>query len=130
MVLGFAILVAGGLLLEAGISGRSLRDVVLNLATANHRLKVDLPTASAIGSGEGSAPTNNDFLNSVLGETGGVKGKTPKGVIDSIVIPIAKKHGWRGSAATIAAANAVHGPTTTGGRSDHQGPPSKAWAGD
>ena len=31
---------------------------------------------------------------------------------------------------SVRAANAVHGPTISGGRSDHQGPPDVAWAAD
>lgn len=132
MVLGFAVLAAGGLLLEAGISGRSLVDVVRGLATANHRLKIKIPAEQTTGAaaGEGPSPTGDDFVDSILGATGGLKGKSPKGAIESVIIPIAKKHGWRGNAATIVAANAVHGPTKSGGRSDHQGPPSQRWAGD
>lgn len=55
---------------------------------------------------------------------------TPKTVIDKIVLPIARSHGIHVTPASVAAANSRHGPTVSGGRSDHQGPPDKAWAAD
>ena len=55
---------------------------------------------------------------------------TPKHVVDTIVLPIAASCGINVSAATIAVWNARHGPTSTGLRSDHQGPPDLAWAAD
>lgn len=125
MVTGFALLVAGGLLLEAGISGRTLADTIRGLATASHRVKLKLPDARPLGGG-----TPEDFLDSVLGSTGGATGKTPKQFIDRVIVPIARKHGWTGSAATISASNRVHGPTASGGLSDHQGPGDERWAGD
>jgi hypothetical protein len=59
-------------------------------------------------------------------------GLNPKQIIDKFVVPLARKHHMATgiSPAGIAAANARHGPTTSGGRSDHQGPPSYAWASD
>jgi peptidoglycan hydrolase-like protein with peptidoglycan-binding domain len=55
---------------------------------------------------------------------------SPKHVIDTIALPIAASCGIHVSAATIAVWNARHGPTSTGLRSDHQGPPDFAWAAD
>lgn len=55
---------------------------------------------------------------------------SPKDVIDKFILPIAQGHGCTDTAATVEAANAVHGPTTRGTRSEHQGPPSQAWAAD
>jgi hypothetical protein len=61
---------------------------------------------------------------------------SPKDVIDNAVLPIGrhfKAHAADGSPLTpanVARMNASHGPTSTGGRSDHQGPPSQAWAAD
>lgn len=57
-------------------------------------------------------------------------GMTPKQVIDQIVLPIARECGVNRSVAQNDAANAAHGPTTTGGTSDHQGPSSVRWAAD
>jgi hypothetical protein len=57
---------------------------------------------------------------------------TPEQIIDTCVVPLAQKHGMvtGTSPGAIAAANARHGPTVSGSRSDHQGPPSVAWASD
>ncbi|WP_157260899.1 hypothetical protein [Patulibacter minatonensis] len=55
---------------------------------------------------------------------------TPKSIIDTIVLPVARKHGINVSAASVTAANGRHGPTVNGTRSMHQGPPSVAWAAD
>lgn len=58
------------------------------------------------------------------------KGMTPKEVIDKIVLPIARECGVRVTVLENDAANARHGDVLGGGRSDHQGPPSAAWASD
>ena len=60
----------------------------------------------------------------------GVIEGTPKHIIDQIVLPIAQQSGVHRTPAENDAANARHGPTNTGGRSDHQGPPNVAWAAD
>ena len=65
-----------------------------------------------------------------LSDQGGAVGGTAKDVIDFYVLPIARENGVNITAAQVTAANAVHGPTATGGRSDHQGPPETAWAAD
>lgn len=59
-----------------------------------------------------------------------VKG-SPKAVIDTIVVPIARRHAIDVTAASVAAANAAHSVlTTSGNRSDHKGPPNVSWAAD
>jgi hypothetical protein len=61
---------------------------------------------------------------------------SPQGIIDEMVLPIGRKWGAHTSAGlkltsdNVAAANAVHGPTSRGTQSDHQGPPNQAWAVD
>lgn len=55
---------------------------------------------------------------------------TPRDVINKVVLPLARSHGINVTPASVDAANARHGPTVSGGRSDHQGPPSQAWAAD
>lgn len=55
---------------------------------------------------------------------------TPKEIIDNIVLPIARECGVNRSVEENDAANATHGPTVSGGTSDHQGPPSVRWAAD
>jgi hypothetical protein len=59
-------------------------------------------------------------------------GMSPKNIIDTIVVPIAQKHGMVTGIdpQAIVTANAAHGPTVSGGTSDHQGPPEFAWASD
>ena len=57
-------------------------------------------------------------------------GLTPKQVIDKFVLPLARANGINVTPASVDAANARHGPTVSGTRSDHQGPPSYAWAAD
>jgi len=55
---------------------------------------------------------------------------SPKEIIDSVVAPLARSNGINVTAASVAAANGRHGPTVSGTRSDHQGPPEQAWAAD
>jgi peptidoglycan hydrolase-like protein with peptidoglycan-binding domain len=55
---------------------------------------------------------------------------TPKHIIDTVVLRIAAECGIHRSPAENDAANARHGTTVSGGRSDHQGPPAVAWAAD
>lgn len=55
---------------------------------------------------------------------------TPKAIIDTVVLPIARQAGVPRTVAENDAANAVHGPTSSGGLSDHQGPPDQRWAAD
>jgi hypothetical protein len=55
---------------------------------------------------------------------------TPKHIVDTIALPIARSCGINRTTAENDAANARHGLTVTGGRSDHQGPPTVAWAAD
>lgn len=57
-------------------------------------------------------------------------GMTPKQIIDTIALPIANRDGVRVTPESVDAANAVHGPTKGGSRSDHEGPPDVAWAAD
>jgi hypothetical protein len=57
-------------------------------------------------------------------------GATAKQVIDMVVLPICNANGITLTPAEVEAANATHGPTVSGGRSDHQGPPDVAWAAD
>jgi hypothetical protein len=69
----------------------------------------------------------------VCPESGGPDGPitgTPKEIIDTIVLPIANANGITRTIDQNDMANAMHGPTVNGGRSDHQGPPDVAWAAD
>jgi len=62
--------------------------------------------------------------------TGPVPSGSAKRVIDDIVLPIARRNGIDRTAAVNDAANRRHGPTVSGGTSDHQGPPEVRWAAD
>lgn len=63
------------------------------------------------------------------GEMGTYSG-TAEDVVNE-VIDYAHSHGFPAvTRETVRAANATHGPTVSGGRSDHQGPPATAWAAD
>jgi peptidoglycan hydrolase-like protein with peptidoglycan-binding domain len=55
---------------------------------------------------------------------------SPKHIIDAIVLPICRSCGIARTTADNDAANAAHGATVTGSLSDHQGPPTRAWAAD
>lgn len=61
---------------------------------------------------------------------GGAIDGSPKQIIDTVVLPLSRAVGVPRSVAENDAANERHGPTTSGGRSDHQGPPDEAWAAD
>lgn len=65
------------------------------------------------------------------GENGmGVYAGTAEDVVNEVVF-YAQKNGFPDiSPASVKAANAEHGPTVDGTRSDHQGPPATAWAAD
>lgn len=89
---------------------------------------------SGTGTG-GSAPTGTPGSPADPGEIEG----TPKHIIDTVVIPLALQiypkflaGGGTGllTPEHVATANAGHGPTNRGTRSDHQGPAGYAWAAD
>ena len=61
---------------------------------------------------------------------GGRSRSTPRNVIDLDIVPLATQLGFQVSSGTIAAANRRHGPTVSGGRSDHQGSGKDTWAAD
>lgn len=55
---------------------------------------------------------------------------SPKAIIDTVVIPLANENHINVTPESVKEANDRHGPTNTGNRSDHQGPPETAWAAD
>jgi hypothetical protein len=55
---------------------------------------------------------------------------TPKHIIDAYALPIARANGVAITVDSVTAANARHGHTQGGNRSDHEGPPAFAWAAD
>jgi Transglycosylase SLT domain len=75
--------------------------------------------ALRIGIPDGSAP----------GSLGALAG-SPSSIVNSVVA-YAHNHGFPNvTAESVRLANATHGPTVSGRRSDHQGPPDVAWAAD
>lgn len=140
MTPGIALLVIGGILLVSGWKNQSLSAVFDG---------TDEKDAS--GAVPVVAPIDSTTINPATGNTLTVPGslgtmpmgvasplgplsrfKTAEGLITSIVLPLARRNKMvTGRNATmVRAANATHGPTVSGGRSDHQGPPKVAWATD
>lgn len=71
-----------------------------------------------------------DVVEGQLDSTGGPIKGSPRQIINEIVLPIAREEGINITVAENDAANARHGPTNSGGTSDHQGPPDVRWAAD
>ena len=70
-----------------------------------------------------------DCASAAPGSLGDLAG-TPEQIVNGVVA-YAHEHGFPNvTAETVRVANAAHGPTVSGGRSDHQGPPEQAWAVD
>jgi hypothetical protein len=64
-------------------------------------------------------------------QAGGDISGSPKDVIDSVVLPIAREAGIQVTAESVKEANARHSHNTADGNtSDHAGPPEHAWAAD
>jgi len=77
------------------------------------------PVGDVAGCGVPTAP----------GSLGALEG-APEQIVNRVVA-YAHDHGFPPvTADTVRSANAVHGATVSGGRSDHQGPPDFAWAAD
>jgi hypothetical protein len=63
------------------------------------------------------------------GEMGVLEG-TPEDIVNQVVDYAHQELGFPCTPSSVKAANATHGPTTSGGTSDHQGPPNVRWAAD
>lgn len=120
----------GGVMIYSGLAGVSVMDVLAGRAS--------LKGADPKG-GKGISPEDLQGLQGIAGISGdgGTTGEglsgTPKEVIDTIVLPLARKHRMvtGRNAAMVTAANAAHSTNTTSGNvSDHKGPPEHAWAAD
>lgn len=96
------------------------------------------PKPSLITSAGTPADTEDPRVKRTIGAkvTGNELTGTPKDIIDTLVLPVGRRYGLKSALgaeltpSNVAAANSQHGSTTYGGRSDHQGPPSTAWAVD
>jgi hypothetical protein len=123
----------GGIFLYSSIKGLSVVDILGGKGTEGDPLDpsgAHYQNTSAAGGG--IAPTEVDSGSDKASNVGGsasVSG-SPKNVIDTVVLPIARQYGISRTVAQNDAGNASHGPTVTGTRSDHQGPPSERWAAD
>ncbi len=146
MPFAIALLTAGILLAVSGLKGVSILELLngegdeLNpKSSAWDNLKADSEawTSGAESSGAGVASTAENTGAAVIAGTSAGRvpstfSGTPQSLINQYVLPLARKHNMRLGAnqAQVAVANAAHGPTVSGGKSDHQGPPSFSWATD
>lgn len=117
MTAAIGLITIGGLLTVSALKGISILDLLRGVAGD----PLDPKGGGFTGGGTASTPQPTGSANA----TG-----TPKNIIDTIVLPLARAHGINVTPASVANANARHGATVTGTRSDHQGPPSVAWAAD
>lgn len=126
MTLGFALLILGAIVVYAGMEGMTVADVILGKPKPAHEGLLttrQLLAEKARGGLDTLVPPGQLFRT---------RGSTPKQIIDSAVVPLARKHHMRTGIDphAIVVANGHHGPTVDGNRSDHQGPPEEAWASD
>lgn len=126
MFLAIIIIGLGAALVTSALKGISLLDVL-----AGNFGDTLNPAGGRGGTLNPNAGDPNQSPGSDAAQSGAVTG-SPKNIIDTVVAPLARKHGMvtGRNAAMIAAANAAHGPTVNGTRSDHQGPGNLAWAAD
>lgn len=106
-------------------SGRWLVvEITRNLFSAEANIQLQKPVK------ERAEPRSEVATRSTGGSTHRAPEGSPKNIIDNIVLPIALENGINRTVAENDAANARHGPTISGGRSWHQGPPEDQWAAD
>lgn len=115
----------GGVMIYSGLAGVNVMDVLAGKASLK-----DVDPKGGSGLSLAAARKQSKDARELL--TGNLSGRTPKQIIDTEVIPLAQGRGMPGiTPETVAAANARHSKrTTTGGRSDHGGPPEERWAAD
>jgi hypothetical protein len=126
MPVAIALIILGWTLAYSALKGLGLTDLLGGVTGAT------LDPAGGRGgtaTGGGSA-TVSPGSDAAHGGGTSLGGLSPKSIIDSVVIPMAQANGIDVSPESVAAANGRHGPTITGSRSDHQGPPAEAWAAD
>jgi len=125
MTIAIALVLTGFVLVYSALKGLSLPDVFNGLTGES---------LSPKGGRGGGNTTGGDVAANSPGsdaaQASSTTGLGPKGFIDNVIIPLAQRRGIKIDSASVAAANARHGATITGGRSDHQGPPQTAWAAD
>ena len=88
---------------------------------------------AAPGSDDAAAPEGSEPWrcgDDPLGRLGELRG-TPRQIIEQTVLRWSMQHGFPDvTPAHVLASNSGHGPTVSGGRSDHQGPGEYSWAAD
>lgn len=119
----FTVLGGGALLVYSGLTGVTLSEAILGKGGS-----LD-PKGGKINE-QGFSDPLNATVDTGMKQLLEVTGNSPKQIIDSIVIPMANANGVRRTVAQNDSANASHGATVSGGRSDHQGPPAERWAAD
>lgn len=125
MTIAIALVLTGFVLAYSALKGLSLTDVFSGVTGESLSPKGGRGGGNTAG---GEVAANSP--GSDAAQAASTTGLRPKGIIDNVVIPLAQRRGIKVDAASVAAANGRHGPTITGGRSDHQGPPEIAWAAD
>jgi hypothetical protein len=119
--------------LVSAVSGDSLDSPVVEVVVKRPTHKRNEP-ANETSQKAATGAAGDAGSSAGAGPLGKLSG-TPKEIIDRYVLPVGRKHGMLSptgalTPSNVDAANAQHGSTTSGGRSDHQGPPSQAWAAD
>lgn len=116
---------ADGLYLVEQIESKpSSREEIVNITLRKPTEPLPEPAPKSVrntvgfGGGNGSA-----------GELGVLAG-TPEDIVNAVVRYAHDKLGFDVTPSSVKAANAVHGPTSSGTISDHQGPPGTRWAAD
>lgn len=122
MTPGLALFILAAVLIRAGWKNQKLVDAALGRDT--RRNTGNVPEVNVAASDATPNPGYSDLPH-------GAGGTTPQSIIDEIVIPMAQGHGINVTPASVTAANHRHSPRTLSGNiSDHNGPPSRAWAAD
>lgn len=145
MPFAIALLTVGVLLAVSGIKGVSIIELINGegdeLKPRSSALddleSVDWATTGGTEAGAGVAAGAAGLGAAVVagssaGRVSSSFSGSPQNLINQYVLPAARRNGMRTgiNQAAVLAANLAHGPTVSGGRSDHQGPGNIAWAVD
>jgi hypothetical protein len=139
MVLGFALIVFALLAIYSGLRGKTIAETIRgDLGTGKFifddvaKTQFDIVPGSHIAGGAGAA---RDAAGGLSTASLNITGGGAAGVVNAAA-QIAAGFGLKTAQGlpltpeNIAKANSTHGPTISGSRSDHQGPPDRAWAAD
>lgn len=93
------------------------------------KIKARKPTAPLPEPAAEKRAASSSSSSGGMGEMGTLEG-TPEDIVNQVV-DYAHSHGFPSvTRESVRQANAAHGPTISGGTSDHQGPPNVRWAAD